>query len=100
MLAPNPANRLHCQHSPHRSLESKRAAQQAYLQGVNFGRRSPNSGGQNCTPNNMRDTFGTTVATSSSCFGDVSSDEPESPVMLPPGCARLATKPLPTGLVE
>jgi hypothetical protein len=24
---------------------------QANLQGVNFGRRSPNSGGQNCTPN-------------------------------------------------
>src|SRR4051812_26546772 len=31
--------------------ESKRAAQQANLQGVNFGRRSPGSGGQNCTPN-------------------------------------------------
>jgi hypothetical protein len=36
---------------PHRSLESKRAAHQANLQGVNFGRRSPDSGGQNCTPN-------------------------------------------------
>src|SRR5215468_5408987 len=29
----------------------KRAAHQANLQGVNFGRRSPGSGGQNCTPN-------------------------------------------------
>src|SRR5262249_52789861 len=36
---------------PHRSLESERAAHQANLQGVNFGRRSPDSGGQNCTPN-------------------------------------------------
>src|ERR1700688_2146036 len=32
-------------------FESKRAAQQVNLQGVNFGRRSPGSGGQNCTPN-------------------------------------------------
>jgi hypothetical protein len=51
MLAPNPADRLHCQHPPHRSLESERAAHQANLQGVNFGRRSSDSGGQNCTPN-------------------------------------------------
>jgi hypothetical protein len=33
-------------------LESKRAAHQANQEGVNFGRRSPGSGGQNCTPNN------------------------------------------------
>src|SRR5437762_10459179 len=43
----------------------------------------------------MRDMFGTTVASSSNCFGDESSDEPASPVMLPPGCARLATRPFP-----
>ena len=48
----------------------------------------------------MRDMFGTTVASSSNCFGDESSDEPASPVMLPPGCARLATRPFPTGSVE
>jgi hypothetical protein len=35
---------------PTARFESKRAAQQARLQGVNFGRRSPSSGGQNCTP--------------------------------------------------
>ena len=29
-------------------------AHQDRLQGVNFGRRSPSSGGQNCTPNNTR----------------------------------------------
>jgi hypothetical protein len=34
-------------------FKSKRAAQQANRQGVNFGRRSPSSGGQNCTPNNI-----------------------------------------------
>ncbi len=35
MLAPNPANRLHCQHSPTARFESrKRAAHQANLQGV------------------------------------------------------------------
>src|SRR5215475_8703118 len=39
------------------------------------------------------------AASSSSCFGDVSSDEPASPVVFPPGCAKLATKPLPTGSV-
>src|SRR5262245_46951955 len=50
MLAPNPANRLHCQHSPHRSLRITASSAQANLQGVNFGRRSPSSGGQNCTP--------------------------------------------------
>ena len=49
--APNPADRLHCQHSPTARLESKRAAHQANLLGVNFGRRSPGSGGQNCMPN-------------------------------------------------
>jgi hypothetical protein len=38
-------------------LESKRAAHQANLQGVNFGRRSPRSGGQNCTPNNNQKTL-------------------------------------------
>jgi hypothetical protein len=52
MLAPNPTNRLHCQHSPTARFESKRAAHQAQWEGVNFGRRSPSSGGQNCTPNN------------------------------------------------
>ena len=31
MLAPNPADRLHCQHSPTARLESKRAAHQANL---------------------------------------------------------------------
>jgi integrase-like protein len=40
---------------PHRSLESERAAHQANLQGVNFGRRSPDSGGQNCTPNDRHE---------------------------------------------
>jgi hypothetical protein len=54
MLAPNPTNRLHCQHSPTARFESKRAAHQAQWEGVNFGRRSPSSGGQNCTPNNSR----------------------------------------------
>ena len=53
MLAPNPPNRLHCQHSPTTRFESKRAAHQAQWEGVNFGRRSPGSGGQNCTPNNI-----------------------------------------------
>src|SRR4249920_1763404 len=53
MLAPNPTNRLHCQHSPTARFESKRAAHQAQWEGVNFGRRSPSSGGQNCTPNNI-----------------------------------------------
>src|SRR6516165_10075796 len=48
----------------------------------------------------MRDTFGTTVASSSSCLGDESSDELVSPAMLPPGRARLMTRPLPTGSVE
>jgi Sigma-70 region 2 len=52
MRAPNPTNRLHCQHSPTARFESKRAAHQAQWEGVNFGRRSPSSGGQNCTPNN------------------------------------------------
>src|SRR3954465_5988757 len=52
MLAPNPTNRLHCQHSPTARFESKRAAHQAQWQGVNFGRRYPRLGGQNCTPNN------------------------------------------------
>ena len=37
---------------PPLAFESKRAAHQANLQGVNFGRRSPSSGGQICTPNN------------------------------------------------
>src|SRR3954453_18037037 len=54
MLAPNPTNRLHCQHSPTARFESKRAAHQAQWEGVNFGRRSPSSGGQNCTPNNSQ----------------------------------------------
>src|SRR6266567_1809206 len=54
MLAPNPTNRLHCQHSPTARFESKRAAHQAQWEGVNFGRRSPSSGGQNCTPNNKQ----------------------------------------------
>ena len=45
VLAPDPADRLHCQHSPTARLESKRAAYQANLKGVNFGRRSPSSGG-------------------------------------------------------
>src|SRR3954468_9889845 len=58
MLAPNPTNRLHCQHSPTARFESKRAAHQAQWEGVNFGRRSPSSGGQNCTPND-RSTLGT-----------------------------------------
>ena len=31
--------------------QSERAAHQAQWEGVNFGRRSPSSGGQNCTPN-------------------------------------------------
>jgi hypothetical protein len=38
-----------------RSLESDRAAHQANLQGVNFGSRSPDSGGQNCTPNDRHE---------------------------------------------
>ena len=33
--------------------QSERAAHQAQWEGVNFGRRSPSSGGQNCTPNNI-----------------------------------------------
>src|SRR6202050_850413 len=37
---------------PTTCFESKQAAYQAQLQGVNFGRRYPPSGGQNCTPNN------------------------------------------------
>jgi hypothetical protein len=48
----------------------------------------------------MRETFGTIVASNSNCFGDESSDEPASPVMLPPGCTRLGTRPFPTGSVE
>src|SRR6516165_9059647 len=43
MLAPYPADRLHNQH-PRHPLETKRAAQQSRIQGVNFGRRSPGSG--------------------------------------------------------
>ena len=39
---------------PHRSLLNQRAAQQTNLQGVNFERRSPGSGGQNCMPNDSR----------------------------------------------
>ena|ERR1019366_5105752 len=54
MLPPNPANRIHCQHSPTTRFESKRAAHQAEWEGVNFGRRYPRLGGQNCTPNNRR----------------------------------------------
>jgi hypothetical protein len=34
-------------------VQSERAAHQAQWEGVNFGRRSPSSGGQNCTPNNI-----------------------------------------------
>jgi hypothetical protein len=41
---------------PRRSLESRREAHQAKLQGVNFGCRSPGSGGQNCTPNDSQTT--------------------------------------------
>ena len=36
MLAPNPTNRLHCQHSPTARFESKRAAHQAQLGGGQF----------------------------------------------------------------
>ena len=45
------ANRLHCQHSPTARFESKRAAHQVNLQGVNFGRRSPGLGVKYCRPN-------------------------------------------------
>jgi len=45
------SNRLHRQHSPTACFVQSRQLQ-ANLQGVNFGRRSPGSGGQNCTPNN------------------------------------------------
>ena len=48
----------------------------------------------------MREVFGTAVASSSNCLGAESSDEPASPVTLPPGRARLATKPFPTGSIE
>src|SRR5207302_5974421 len=39
---------------PTTCFESKQAAHQAQREGVNFGRRSPSSGGQNCTPNNSQ----------------------------------------------
>jgi hypothetical protein len=47
----------------------------------------------------MREVFGTAVASSSNCLGAESSDEPASPVTLPPGRARLATRPAATGSV-
>jgi hypothetical protein len=48
----------------------------------------------------MRDALGAIIVSSPSCFGAVSLEEAARPVMLPPGCAKLATKPLPTGSVE
>lgn len=54
MLAPNPANRVHCQHSPTTHFEPKREAHQAEWEGGNFERRYPRLRGQNCTPNNSR----------------------------------------------
>jgi hypothetical protein len=44
MLAPNPADRLHCQRSPTTRFESKQAAHQANRRGSIFGRRSPAQG--------------------------------------------------------
>ena len=38
---------------PRRPLQTKAGSHQVRLQGVNFGRRSPGSGGQNCTPNDI-----------------------------------------------
>src|SRR5439155_2604836 len=53
MLTPNPANRLHRQHFPSLSLRIKASSATGHPSGGHFGRRSPNSGGQNCTPNNI-----------------------------------------------
>ena len=52
---------------PTARLESKRAAHQANLKGVNFGRRSPRSGGQNCTPNNSVNPLGLSGSDENSC---------------------------------
>ena len=46
-----------------------------------------------------RESFGTISFKSSSCLPLISGDRADSPVMFPPGRARLATKPLPTGSV-
>ena len=50
--------------------------------------------------NPTRDKCETTAANISNCFGVVSSAEVAMPVMLPPGLAKLSTKPVPTGSVE
>src|SRR5579883_3289447 len=54
MFPPDPADRLHNQHPPPPAPYPEQADHQLDLQGVNFGRRSPASGGHNCTPNNTR----------------------------------------------
>ena len=47
-----------------------------------------------------RESLGTNVSSISRCLELKSPARFESPVMLPPGCARLLTKPAPTGSVE
>ena len=50
--------------------------------------------------NPTRGKLGTVIVSNSSCFEVASSWELDRPVVLPPGRARLATKPLPTGSTE
>ena len=50
MLAPYPANRLHNQHPPPPAPIQSGQPIRSILRGVNFRRRSPNLGGQFCTP--------------------------------------------------
>jgi hypothetical protein len=49
-LAPDARNRVHALHLPHPSRLLDGQCARATLKGVNIGRRSPASGGQNCTP--------------------------------------------------
>ncbi len=47
-----------------------------------------------------RESLGTISFSSSSCLPLISGARADNPVMFPPGCARLATNPLPTGSVS
>jgi len=45
----------------------------------------------------MRDAFGTISLSSSNCFAEPPDPSPPKPVTFPPGRAKLATSPDPTG---
>ena len=54
VLAPNSRNRFQDQHPPPPRLQKGGKLSRLLFPGGRFGRRSPASGGQNCTPNNSR----------------------------------------------